>query len=85
MLNILTMQGKSISISPDSSVRPIKKGTKYPHWGWWVLCLLVMWPAVFVLAFMGKECYSVNVDGIIVEFDLVNYNLLMQVVSGAKS
>jgi len=30
------------------------------------------------LLYMGKECYSVNVDGIVLDFDLVNYNLLMQ-------
>jgi hypothetical protein len=82
MLNILTMQGKSISISPDSSITVLRKFTSYPHWGWWVLWLLVAWPVIIALAFMGKETYIVSVDGVTVDFDLVTYNILMQFISG---
>lgn len=85
MINILTMDGFSVSISPESSVTVIKKDSKYPHWGWWVVWALVFWPVVIALVFMGKEFYRVNLDGVDLEFDTINYALLMQVVSSVKS
>lgn len=37
---------------------------KLPHWGWWVLWLLLCWPIMFVLFFMGKRVATVCCNGV---------------------
>lgn len=39
----------------DLSVPHYEMGSyhKFPHWGWWVLWLLLFWPMLLVLAIVG--------------------------------
>ena len=36
---------------------------KYPHWGWWVLWVLIFYPALVVLFFMRQKVAVVHSNG----------------------
>ncbi len=38
--------------------------TKFPHWGWWLLWLLLFWPILFILFFKTKRVATVCCNGI---------------------
>ena len=82
MISILTTKGESIAVAKGAVVTTLKKKTVYPHWGWWVLVLLLCWPLVVALCFMGKEVYEVDINGEVVELDPIEYQTLMSFWKG---
>jgi hypothetical protein len=59
-----TVEDKFIEVGPHDTVRIINVETVWPKWYWWILALLLLWPVLFVLMFMGKPQYVVNIAGV---------------------
>lgn len=52
MYTLETLNG-AIHIDLNEDYEVLGEFKKYPHWGWWLFSLLVFWPILFLLSFVG--------------------------------
>lgn len=59
-----TKKGKDILISSVKDVSVVSSHYDFPHWGWAVLWLLLLWPVLFIWLILGfvRTKYSVEID-----------------------
>ncbi len=71
----------NIWTQPPSKVVYSHAQSSFPHWGWWLVALLLFWPALpFLLAYglIVKKHYVVayNKDDVVVYTGTINSNTL---------
>lgn len=63
------------------SIETVELSNNPPHWGWWILWLLLFWPALFILFFMCFRpayviCFYHKENSYQVKVDSDTYNIL---------
>ncbi len=60
-MQVKDLDDNSFELDSSQKVSMIESANHYPYWGWWVLWLILFYPACIVLIIMGlsRKKYSI--------------------------
>lgn len=74
---LTTTDGQRVKVEQDSTYQLIEY-TKINRGFWrWILALLLFWPALILIFFVGDKVAYVRVDGVMYKADLHQYQRLV--------
>ena len=83
-MNIKTLTNATMYVDDTYKYNVLSVDSYTPHWGWWILWLILFYPALLVLVAMCfRKKYVVEVSkngvGYTIELDKANFHLLKDV------
>jgi hypothetical protein len=63
MYQLEQANGELLSVSPHDTIKLISSEKTFAKWYWWLLALLLFWPALLVMIFLTTQEYIVSIQG----------------------
>lgn len=59
---ITGLDGCNYEVDGSEPIRLVAFKKHYPHWGWWIVALLLFWPAVLLCIIVGhtRNMYEIS-------------------------